>query len=198
MPATPQEATAFEPVLLDIPHEFRTGRLLIRAPRTGDGALVHASVMETLDELRAYPSSLPWALAEQTPAAQEAWARRGAASWLLRSDFPLIVLDGGTGEHVGNAGIHRFDWEKRVFEIGWWGRRRHHGRGLMTEAVRAVIDYAFTHLGARRVWAMADERNERSWKLAERVGLLYEGTLRGERGDPDGTRCDMRVYALTR
>jgi hypothetical protein len=191
-------APAFDPVLLDIPHEFRTARLLLRAPRPGDGAVVHASIVETLDDLRRYPSSLPWALAEPSAPAQEAWARRGAAGWLLRNDLPLIVFDANSGEHVGNAGIHRFDWERRVFEIGWWGRKRFQGRGLMTEAVRAVIDYAFTQLGARRVWALADERNERSWKLAERAGLIFEGALRSERADPDGTRCDMRVYALTR
>lgn len=198
MPVSSPAAPDFDPVLLDLPDEIRTPRLLLRAPRPGDGALVHASVMETLDDLRRYPSSLIWALAEQTPQVQEAWARRAAAGWLLRNDLQLLVFDAATGDHVGNTGLHRFSWEKRVFEIGWWGRKRYHGGGLMTEATRAVIDFAFTHLGARRVWAMADERNERSWKLAERAGLIYEGTQRSERGDPDGTRCDMRVYALTR
>jgi RimJ/RimL family protein N-acetyltransferase len=43
-----------------------------------------------------------------------------------------------------------------------------------------------------------DEANARSWRVAERAGFAYEGTLRSERCDPDGARRDMRVYALTR
>jgi RimJ/RimL family protein N-acetyltransferase len=192
------QAAPFNPVLLDLPSTLSTERLLLRAPQPGDGAVVHESVAETLEDLRRHPSSMPWALAEQTVATAEEYCRRGAAGWLLRNDFPFLLFRRADGAHVGNCGIHRFDWERRVFEIGWWCRRSQQGQGYITEAVRALVDFAFTHLGARRLWAGADDANVRSWRVAERAGFLLEGTLRSERGDPDGSRRDMRVYSITR
>ena len=189
---------AFNPVLLDIPDQFETGRLLLRAPRPGDGVVLFASAVETIDDLRRYPSSMPWAMEEQTPARTEEYARRGAANWIIRADFPMFAFLRSTGEHVGNCGLHRFNWATRVFEIGWWCRQRFQGQGLITETARAVTEFAFGHLGARRVWCGADEENARSWRVAERLGFEHEGTLKSERCDPDGTRRTMRIYATIR
>jgi RimJ/RimL family protein N-acetyltransferase len=189
---------AFNPVLLDIPDRIETERLLLRAPRPGDGAMVNASVLETLDDLRRYPASMSWAMQEQPVGATEEYCRRGAASWILRADFPMLALWRNSGEHAGNVGLHRFNWDTRVFEIGWWCRRRAQGQGLITEAARALTEFAFAQLGARRVWCACDEENEKSWRVAERLGFAHEGTLRSERCDPDGTRRSMRVYAMTR
>jgi len=189
---------AFNPVLLDIPDSFETGRLLIRAPRPGDGAILYASVVETLEDLRRYPASMPWAMDDPSVEKMEDFCRRGAANWILRADFPMLLFLRDSGEHAGNCGLHRFNWATRVFEIGWWCRKRHQGQGLITEAAAAVTEFAFGHLGARRLWCGADEENERSWRVAERLGLDHEGTLRSERCDPDGTRRTLRVYATTR
>lgn len=192
------DGPAFNPVLLDIPDRFETPRLHVRAPRPGDGAMVHASVVETLEDLRRYPASMLWAMQEQTVDTSEEFARRGAAGWILRADLPMLALHRDSGEHVGNVGLHRFDWKTRVFEIGWWCRRRFQGQGFITEAARALTEFAFDRLGARRVWCGCDDENAKSWRVAERLGFAHEGTLRSERCDPDGTRRSMRIYAATR
>lgn len=192
----------FNPILLDLPDHIDTERLHLRAPRPGDGATVHASVLETLEDLRRFPSSMEWSLKEQTVATAEEYCRRSAADWLLRQEFPWLVFergaDGRIGRHVGNCGIHRFDWKRRVFEIGWWCRRSAQGQGYISEAARALVHYSFTQLGARRVWCYCDELNQKSWRVAERAGLQHEGTIKSDREDPDGTRRDMRIYAITR
>lgn len=190
--------SAFNPILLDIPDHLDTERLLLRAPRPGDGAVVHASIAETLADLRAHPASMAWAQAEQTVNSAEEYCRRSAAEWLLRTGLPFLAFERTSGAHVANLGIHRFSWETRVFEIGWWCRKRFQGRGYTTEAARALVEFAFAHLGARRVWCGADDANVKSWRVAERAGFTHEGTLKSERADPDGTRRDMRVYAITR
>ncbi|HTT11860.1 MAG TPA: GNAT family N-acetyltransferase [Burkholderiaceae bacterium] len=188
----------FDPLLLDLPDQFETERLLIRAPRTGDGRVVYEAIVETLQDLRRFPSSLRWALEPPSVDRSESFCRRGAAFWLLRADLPMLLLHKTTGEFVGGCGLHRFDWAERRFEIGWWCRKRYQRQGLITEAAREVIAYAFAHLGARRVFALGDDANAASWRVCERAGMTYEGTLRGERADPDGTRRDMRMYAVTR
>jgi len=142
----------FNPVLLHIPDQIDTERLVVRAPRPGDGAVINASVLETLDDLRRYPASMIWAMEDQPVEKTEEYARRGAANWIIRADFPLIAFHRDTGEHVGNVGLHRFNWQTRVFEIGWWCRKRFQGQGFITEAARAMTEFAFQQLGARRVW----------------------------------------------
>jgi RimJ/RimL family protein N-acetyltransferase len=195
-----EEATSviFDPLLLDIPDQFETERLWIRAPRAGDGKVVHAATVETLEDLRRFPSSIRWAAEKPTVERAESFCRRSAALWLLRADLPMLLFNKADEDFVGGTGLHRFDWAERRFEVGWWCRKRYQRQGFITEAVRAVIDYAFTHLGARRVFALGDEANSASWRICERVGMTYEGTMRGERADPDGTRRDMRIYAITR
>lgn len=190
--------SAFNPILLDFPDHFETERLVLRAPRPGDGAMLNASILETLDDLSRYPASMPWAMEELPAWKSEDFCRRAAANWILRTDLPMLLFRRDNGEHAGNCGLHRFNWNTRVFEIGWWGRKRHQGQGLITEAAAALTEFAFTQLGARRVWCCMDEENARSRKVAERLGFTHEGTLRSERNDPDGTRRDMRVYAATR
>lgn len=189
---------AFNPVLLDLPDRIETERLLLRPLRPGDGAMIHASVLETLDDLRRFPASMQWAMHEHLAETTEEFARRGAANWIIRADFPMLATHRDGGEHVGNVGIHRFNWTTRVFEIGWWRRKRFQGQGLITEAARALTEFAFVQLGARRVWCLCDDENARSWRVAERLGFEHEGTLKSERCDPDGTRRTMRVYATTR
>jgi len=189
---------AFNPVLLELPDHIDTARLLVRAPRPGDGATVYASVVETLEALRRFPASMNWAMEEPTVEKSEEFCRRGAASWLLRTDFPMLIFRRDSGAHIGNCGLHRINWQTRVFEIGWWGRKSQQGRGFITEAASAVTHFAFERLGARRVWCKGDEVNAKSSRLAERLDYVYEGTLRSERCDPDGTRRSMRVYAMTR
>jgi RimJ/RimL family protein N-acetyltransferase len=188
----------FNPVLLDIPDQLETERLLLRAPRPGDGAILNASILETLEDLRRYPASMSWAMEERTEDKAEDFCRRGAANWILRADFSMLLFLRDGGEHAGNCGLHRFNWDTRVFEIGWWCRRKFQRQGLITEAAAALAEFAFRELGARRVWCCSDDENERSWRVAERLGFAYEGTLKSERGDPDGTRRNMRVYAATR
>jgi len=81
------------------------------------------------------------------------------------------------------------------FEVGYWGRTRFMGQGLVTEGVRALASHALTALGASRVFLTTDERNVRSWRLAERAGFELEGTLRNDRKNLEGTLRNTRVYS---
>jgi RimJ/RimL family protein N-acetyltransferase len=60
-------------------------------------------------------------------------------------------------------------------EIGWVIHPEYAGRGLATEAARALIDLAFSHYGVHRVRAELDARNLRSAALAARLGMRQEG-----------------------
>jgi RimJ/RimL family protein N-acetyltransferase len=180
-----------------IPDRFETERLLLRVPRPGDGRALHEAVAESLAQLRAWPASLPWALAEPSVAASETYCRERWLAFAARTDLPLLVFRQDDGVLVGATGLHRFDWSAGRFEVGYWLRTSAAGHGLMTEAVVGVVRFAFEHLGAARLECFADEANQRSRRVAERAGFVLEKIRRDERRDPDGTPRHMCVYALS-
>ena len=81
------------------------------------------------------------------------------------------------------------------FEIGYWVRTSRVGRGYVQEAVRAIARMAFDVLGAARLEILCNDRNVRSWRVAERCGFTLEGVLRSHAREVDGTLRDTRVYA---
>jgi RimJ/RimL family protein N-acetyltransferase len=186
-----------QPALVEWPDVIRGERVLIRAPRPGDGRKIFEAISESLPALRAFPASLPWALAEPSLEASEAFVRTGAADFAARHDFPLLFFLRESETLIGCGGLHRPRWAAGAFELGWWGRTAFTGKGLISEAVKTVMDFAFSSLAANRVEAFTDDLNEKGWRLCERIGMHCEGTLHHERLDPDGTPRNTRVYAKT-
>lgn len=92
----------------------------------------------------------------------------------------------------------RFFAEHRVAEIGYAVARQHWGKGLATEAARAVIAAAFETYGQlTRVRATADPRNAASIRVMEKLGMKREGVLRGNRLCR-GELTDEAVYGVLR
>ena len=182
-----------KPLLLDIPDRIETERLIIRAPRAGDGAAGNAAICESLDALR------PWmAWAEPVPSVEdsEEHFRRAAAHWLAREDLPLVLLRKEDGLFVGGSGLHRIDWSVPMLEIGYWIRTSLSRQGYVTEAVRAITTFAFDVLAAQRVEIRCDARNTRSAAVAERAGYTLEARLRSQARGVDGTLRDTLIYAM--
>jgi RimJ/RimL family protein N-acetyltransferase len=77
------------------------------------------------------------------------------------------------GDHrlVGDIGLSPADDAPGVIKIGYTMSPRAQGRGYATEAVRALIDYAFERLDADVVRAYASEANLPSIRVAEKVGM---------------------------
>jgi len=63
-------------------------------------------------------------------------------------------------------------------EIGWALGIEHRGQGLVTEAARALITYAFAECGYHRIFAGTIFTNERSWAMMERLGMRKEAHFR--------------------
>lgn len=181
------------PILLDLPDEFETERLLLRAPRPGDGAAIDDAVRETLGPLREW---MDWALPEPSVELSESFARHGAADYIARNNFPLLLLLKDGGALVGSSGFLPHDWLVPSFEIGYWCRARFEGQGYVSEAVRGISRFVFAQLGARRIEIRCDARNERSARVARRCGYQLEATFHNHRVDTSGRLQDSLVFAV--
>ena len=108
----------------------------------------------------------------------------------------MIVLR-ELGEPIGSISVvnHRDDIAEA--EIGycigkpWWHR------GIMTEALSAVIDYLFDEVGMNRIEAKHDTRNPHSGNVMKKCGMEYEGTSRSGDRNNQGI-CDTATYAILR
>ena len=98
------------------------------------------------------------------------------------------------GVVVGEGMLKRAAGPGQV-EIGYALHPEAAGRGLATEAARAVLDVAFTGYGFHRVFARIDEENGPSVRVAERLGMRCEARL-VENDVRDGAWSTEVVYAL--
>ena len=114
-----------------------------------------------------------------------------------RELFQWGIAEAATDTVVGTCTLTRFSAIHRRSEIGFALRRIQWGKGLGSEAVGALIEFAFDTVSLHRIEADVDPRNDRSLRLLERFGFRREGLLR-ERYYVDGERQDTLMLGLLR
>jgi RimJ/RimL family protein N-acetyltransferase len=129
------------------------------------------------------------------------YTRADAHEWigLSSGETPVtkfaIVVD---GEAAGGIGLElRTDVHRRSAEIGYWLCEAVWGRGIATEALRAVTEYAFAHFDLCRLEAGVFEWNPASMRVLEKAGYTLEGRARLA-VTKDGQTIDRLLYTLVR
>lgn len=118
-----------------------------------------------------------------------------AGEWF---QWGIVLAEGpDAGALIGDCGLKTRGDDPRLGEIGYTLGRPHQRRGYAGEAVRRVLDLAFTSLGMHRVSASIDADNHASLALCERLGLRREGHLRRAVWFK-GVWCDDVIYAVLR
>ena len=101
------------------------------------------------------------------------------------------------GEPIGSISVVNQDDSVAKAEIGYCIGREWWHRGIMTEAVNAVIRFLFAEIGMNRVEAKHDRNNPRSGDVMKKCGMQYEGTPRASSRNNQGI-CDCAHYAILR
>lgn len=110
------------------------------------------------------------------------------------TNFAIVI----GGEAVGGIGLLlKEDVFRRSAEIGYWLSEEFWGRGIVTEAVRAVTDYAFDNFDLCRVYAGVFEWNPASMRVLEKAGYEFECRMR-KSVTKDGETIDELIYAMVR
>ncbi len=125
------------------------------------------------------------------------YTREDAERWVQSHDPEdaqfAIVVDGQAAGAIGL--LPGVDVHRKTAEIGFWLGRRYWGRGIVTEAVRAVTALAFTRYGLSRVYAMVYDWNPASARVLEKNGYRLEGRQR-KNALKDGQQIDTLLYAI--
>ncbi len=193
------------PILLEIPEELFSERLVLKMPRAGRGPIIFEAIEASLDELRPFMSFVHVPISAEIC---EIDLRRDFAAYILRERItfqifsrssakstPIQASEQSLEQFVGEIGFRRLNWELAKFEISYWLDSRQAGKGFMTEAVHTITQFAFETLKAKRVEIRCDSRNTRSRKVAERSGFTLEGILKNNIANTNGFPADECVYA---
>ena len=89
-----------------------------------------------------------------------------------------IVLKENGPEPIGDISAHGIRENTLCATMGYCMSRAHWGKGIMTEALKAVIDFFFDEVGFNRVAADHDIENPASGRVMEKAGMRFEGTAR--------------------
>jgi ribosomal-protein-serine acetyltransferase len=129
------------------------------------------------------PELLPWMPWAKEPTLDGARveAAKGSHDWSGGSRFPFSVVERNTGTVLGVVGLNREG--DRTAELSYWIRTDRTGRGLTTEACRAVIEWAERELHVTRFTLWAGRDNHASRRVAVKLGFAHIGPLDWE---PDG------------
>lgn len=105
------------------------------------------------------------------------YTRRVIREILSAPETYAIVLK-ETALPVGSIGLHHNDRAEKddEAELGYWLGVPYWGRGIVPEAAGEVIRHAFDDLGLARVWCGYYEGNERSRRVQEKLGFIYQRT----------------------
>jgi RimJ/RimL family protein N-acetyltransferase len=169
--------------------EIRFPDFLIREWRRGDEASLvrHANnrnVSRNLRDIFPYPYTLDDAFR---------WIAHASTKNPV-TDFAIVVEDEAAG---GIGVVLQGDVSRRSAEIGYWLGEAHWGKGIMTDALRAVSDYAFTNFDVCRIATIVFESNPASIRVLEKAGYSCEGRQR-KAITKNGVTMDALMYALVR
>lgn len=152
---------------------IETERLVLRLPGANDAAKMHAYQVDN----RAFHG--PWnPRYPEKFYTVEFWEERLALNQVEYEEdrsLRLAMYEPG-GAIIGTLNFNNF--VRGVFQachLGYGIDRRHEGRGLMSEALRASIDFCFEELDLHRIMANYIPTNERSANLLKRLGFRVEG-----------------------
>lgn len=109
--------------------------------------------------------------------AAEAWISTHAALWATGSAAVYAVVDRAAGALVAAVGLHVVRAHAHA-ELGYWVGVDHWGRGIATEASRALLDFGFGALALHRVQARHFVRNPASGQVMRKLGMRLEGIHR--------------------
>ena len=184
------DAAALQRIVYNFP-DLRTPRLLLRRLCMEDAGDIFAYASDppitrfvfwephrTLDDTRQYLQRTLRGYADGNP---PAWG----------------IQHLGDGAIIGSCAFHEVSAMHARGEIGYALARKYWGQGLITEAVRAMIDYGFNTLGLNRIEARCDIENAASARVMEKSGMKFEGVLRQNIILHSRPR-DARIHAILR
>lgn len=121
---------------------------------------------------------LPWVPFNNSRETSLRYAEACILDWDAGRAVRFAIRDKASSELLGVVGLDSCIHLHRSCELGYWLKREATGRGLMTEAAKAAIHFAFSTMGVHRIRCAAATDNVPSLRVILRLEFRFEGIAR--------------------
>lgn len=111
--------------------------------------------------------------------------------------FAFCIADRGSDTGLGNAGLWIGELRHGRSSVGYAVAPSARGRGVAGDALRALVEFAWSIAGLHRLEARIEPWNAASIRTAETAGFAREGLLRSHE-EIGGRRVDLLMYSVLR
>lgn len=115
----------------------------------------------------------------------------------LGQPVPWGIVELHSGRLLGTAGFVSWRPEQRRAEVGYAIARSHWNQGYVTEAMRRILEFGWREMQLHRIEARCLTENGASERVMQKIGMRYEGILRGQIYFKGQFR-DVKMYAILR
>ena len=169
---------------------IETERLILRRAQIGDGAAMYRNWASDPEVTK----FLTWPT-HGSPEISEQIVAFWAGEYGKENFYQWMIVWKEIGEPIGSISVVQMNDQVQSAEIGYCMGRNWWHKGIMSEALQAVMDYLFDEVGFRRIEARHDPRNPNSGGVMRKCGMVYEGTSRQADRNNQGI-CDACRYGL--
>ena len=170
---------------------IETNRLILRRFTIDDAEAMYKNWASDPDVTK-FLTWQPHADVDVSKAILEEWVR----SYTQENYYQWAIVLKECGDRpVGSIAAVQINDDIDMVHIGYCLGKNLWHRGIMSEALKAVMDYFFDKVGVNRIESRHDPRNPHSGMVMKKCGMTYEGTLRSSDRNNQGI-CDACWYAL--
>jgi ribosomal-protein-serine acetyltransferase len=155
-------------------------------------AELFAAVHRNRDHLRQW---LPWVDSTRSEDDSASFLRAALERFASKGEITAGIWH--QEKLCGVIGAHKTDRLNRLVELGYWLDKERQGRGIMTDACRALTGYCLTETDLNRVEIRCGTGNAKSCAIPRRLGFTYEATLR-EAEYLNGEYHDLQLWSMLR
>ena len=174
--------------------QFNFGSYHIMPIHEKDGWNVCNFTVANEDQLKRYfPKTLQKNL---TPNLSDIFVAKKAKQFVAKEEFLFTIKKNETKKLVGLVYIKEVDWPRKQGEFAYCIDYNVEDKGLITEAVKQLSDYAFDTLGLKTLQIIVHKNNIERVKAAEKANFTWVKTLKNEFTRSIKNPLNMEVYEL--
>jgi ribosomal-protein-serine acetyltransferase len=152
--------------------ELTDGNVLLRPYRMNDVDKLFRAVRESIKEMSVW---LPFAHENYSIKESKDWIKKRPKEWKKGITYDFAIFDTQSGDLIGGCGLNEIHESNRRANLGYWVRT---GKGIAVAATRLLAKWGFEVLKLKRIEIYVAVGNQRSLRVAEKVGAKREGILR--------------------
>ncbi len=150
------------------------GNIVLRPFHFEDAKQLYEAVRESLSDLKPWMS---WAHDAYSQQDADSFIRITRARWEEKTLFAFAIIDANNGDVLGGCSLSHKHPIYQYCNLGYWVRTSRRGEGIAGEAAGTAARFGFEHAGIIRAEIVIAIGNERSKRVAEKIGAHYEGIL---------------------